>query len=881
MAEHSEVGIWIERRARAAGARLALADAERRLDYAGLHERICRCAALLEAHGVRRGERVALLLGNRTAYLEVLFAAARLGAIAVPVNARLAPPEVRFVLRDCAPRLLIHEVALAQTLERAGLPELPRLACGGPADAYESALAACPTRERSEALSPEASHLLLYTSGTTGTPKGALLPHRKTLYNSLNAEHFFGLSEADRVLVALPLFHSFGLLILSVPTLFAGGAVLLAPRFDALECWQAVARERISFLGGVPAMFRALLEALEGEPARSLDRRALRFLFSAGAALPVELIRGFERHGLLLKQGFGQTETSILCCLDARDALRKAGSVGRPVRHVELRLVDPTSLEEPPERWREVATGEAGEIVVRGPITMLGYWGRPAESAETLRGEWLRTGDLARRDEEGFLTLAGRARELYISGGENVYPAEVEAAYAAHPDLREIAVLGVPDDQWGEVGVAFLVLAPGARLDPEALRAWGAERLAAFKLPRRFVAVPALPRTATGKIQKQRLPALARAALAALLLGVAPGAPAGCARAEPAAVEASAETAPVPHSGDAADDPAIWVHPSDRARSRVIGTDKKGGIAVYDLAGQPVQVLAGAELNNVDVRTGFSLGGQPIDVAAASDRSHDAIAVYRIDPDAGRLSPLTAPGGIRVGLEAYGFCLYQSPRSGKLYGFVNAKSGQVEQWELREAGAGLVGGALVRSFSVGSQTEGCVADDEHASLFVGEEAVGIWRYGAEPDAGSERVAVDATGPGGHLAADVEGLALYRRGDGAGYLLASSQGNDQFAVYQRRPPHAWLGNFRVAAGPAIDGVSDTDGIDVTSAALGPAFPNGLFAAQDGENPPGNQNYKLVPWERIAGAFEPALASDPAFDPRAPRAAGSSEGGAAAP
>jgi 3-phytase len=346
-------------------------------------------------------------------------------------------------------------------------------------------------------------------------------------------------------------------------------------------------------------------------------------------------------------------------------------------------------------------------------------------------------------------------------------------------------------------------------------------------------------------------------------------------------VEASAETAPVPHAGDAADDPALWVHPSDRAQSRLIGTDKKGGIAVYDLAGQQIQYLAGPALNNVDVRYGFSLGGERIDLAAASDRSRDAIAVYRIDPDAGTLGPLTAPGGIRVGLAVYGFCLYRSPRSGKLYGFVDSKAGRVEQWELLDAGGGLVGGARVRSFAVGSQPEGCAADDEHESLFLAEEAVGIWRYGAEPDAGSNRVSVDRTGLRGHLAADVEGLAIYAGAGGAGYLLASSQGNDQFAVYQRRPPHAWLGSFRIAAGAAIDGVSGTDGIEVTSAALGPAFPNGLFAAQDGENPPENQNYKLVPWERIARAFEPPLAIDPAFDPRALPAAGSSGAGAASP
>jgi acyl-CoA synthetase (AMP-forming)/AMP-acid ligase II len=343
----------------------------------------------------------------------------------------------------------------------------------------------------------------MYTSGTTGVPKGALLPHRKTLYNSLNAQLFFDLTHRDRVLVALPLFHSFGLSILSLPALYAGASVHLEPGFDAEGVWATIAERRITYLGAVPTQLAALLAALEGahEP---WDTRSLRFLFGAGAAVPVEQIRAFERHGLVLKQGFGQTETSILCCLDARDAIRKAGSVGRPVFHAEVRVVATEDLEGPPESWRDVAPGEAGEIVVRGPITMLGYWERPEASAQTLRGEWLRTGDLASVDDEGFLTLSGRARDLYISGGENVYPAEVEAAFVAHPDVGEIAVVGVPDDRWGEAGRAYVVPA-GTNRDAEALLAWAARRLARFKLPREIVFVEFLPRTETGKVQKHRL----------------------------------------------------------------------------------------------------------------------------------------------------------------------------------------------------------------------------------------------------------------------------------------------------------------------------------------------------------------------------------------
>jgi fatty-acyl-CoA synthase len=502
-------GGWIPRRARISGDRLAVVDAERRLDYAALDARCARLAARLRAGGVGPGDRVALLLANRSAYLEGVFAAARLGAIAVPVNALLAPPEIRFVLDDCTPVALLHEASLAGTVSTAGGDRVPlRLPVGGAPDAYERALEEAAPWDAVAPVHADDPMLLMYTSGTTGVPKGALLPHRKTLYNTLNAELFFDLGSADRVLVVVPLFHSFGLAILSIPTLYAGGAVVLQRGFDAEAVWRAVEEHGITFLGGVPTMYRDLLDVLERAPRDRFDLRRLRFLFTAGAAIPVELIRAFEARGLVLKQGFGQTETSILCCLEARDAVRKAGSVGRPVFHAELRVVTRESVELDPGRWREAAPGETGEIVVSGPITMLGYWNQPEETARVLRDGWLRTGDLARRDAEGFLTLVGRAREMFISGGENVYPAQVESVYHEHPAVREVAVVGVPDERWGEVGRAYLVLAPGARLDPEELRRFGRERLAAFKVPRSFVALDALPRNPGGKVQKHRLPGL-------------------------------------------------------------------------------------------------------------------------------------------------------------------------------------------------------------------------------------------------------------------------------------------------------------------------------------------------------------------------------------
>ncbi len=346
----------------------------------------------------------------------------------------------------------------------------------------------------------------------------------------------------------------------------------------------------------------------------------------------------------------------------------------------------------------------------------------------------------------------------------------------------------------------------------------------------------------------------------ALLLG-------GCSAAEPRAeaqvvpaaaavinpeVVATVETVPVPHSGDAADDPAVWVDPADPSRSVVIGTDKKGGLAVYDLAGQQLQYLPTGEENNVDVRpaeNGMTLQGRPVVLVVAGNRTTNTIDVFELDPGTRSLRDVAA-GPIRPDLEVYGSCLYRSASTGRVHAFVNSKDGEVEQWELADDGSGRVAGTRVRSFGVGSQTEGCVADDELGDLYLGEEERGIWQFGAEPDAGTTGTLVVEVSPSGPLVSNVEGLALTYGNGGTGYLIASSQGNDSYAVYRREGEHAYVGSFRISDGSpgGIDGAEKTDGIDVTTAALGPSFPAGLFVAQDGVNE-GGQNYKLVPLQDV--------------------------------
>lgn len=321
-------------------------------------------------------------------------------------------------------------------------------------------------------------------------------------------------------------------------------------------------------------------------------------------------------------------------------------------------------------------------------------------------------------------------------------------------------------------------------------------------------------------------------------------------------VEPSVETEPVPTYGDAADDPAIWVHPSDPAQSLVIGANKKLGLEVYDLAGKRLQVLPDGRMNNVDVRDGFPLGGTRVSIVAASNRTTKTIALYRVDAAARRLVALELEASGTGLRDPYGTCLYRSARDGRYYVFVNdADTGLMRQWRLAEH-RGRVRATRVRDLQVGSQAEGCVADDALGHLYVGEEDTGLWKYGAEPRSRAARSSVDST-EGGHLTADVEGMSLWTRPDGTGYLVVSNQGEDNYAVYRREGANEFVGKFHVVANEelSIDGASETDGLDVTSAALGPDWPSGLLVVQDGRNlsPSERQNFKLVSWEAIARAL----------------------------
>ncbi|EIJ44351.1 3-phytase (myo-inositol-hexaphosphate 3-phosphohydrolase) [Beggiatoa alba B18LD] len=331
------------------------------------------------------------------------------------------------------------------------------------------------------------------------------------------------------------------------------------------------------------------------------------------------------------------------------------------------------------------------------------------------------------------------------------------------------------------------------------------------------------------------------------------------------------ETDPVPASGDSADDPAIWVHPTDPSLSTIIGTQKQGGFVVYDLNGKELQYVADGDMNNVDIRYNFPLGGTNIALVAFTNRSDDSIVLYKVDNETRQLASVTARKILPANLqgEIYGLCMYRSRVNNQYYVFINSTAGIVQQWRVFDNGRGLVDAEMSREFAVGSQTEGCVADDFSAKFYVGEEDVGIWQYGAEPSDGNARVSIDSTvTTGGHITADVEGMSIYYSGEQSGYLIASSQGNNVFNVYDRAGNHAYIGSFQVVADDVsgIDGVSETDGLDVLNLPLGSKFPSGVFIAQDGRNivPNENQNFKLVSWENIANALNLSIVTG--FDPR---------------
>ncbi len=485
----------IARSAQEHGDALAVRLDEIQLSYAQLDAMSSQAAAMLREAGVEPGDRVGLMLPNVPAFVVLYYGILRAGGIVVPMNVLLKRREIAYYLEDSGAKLLLASSDFGEEAEAGGaeagaeVKVLERGGLLGWLEAYQAS-------GEIAATDAEDTAVILYTSGTTGQPKGAELTHANLDGNAeAVTATFTGAGPDDVVLGALPLFHSFGQTVAMNGTLRGGGSLALLPRFDPEAALELMRSLGVTIFLGVPTMYGAILNHPGSE---DYDLSSLRICVSGGQSLPVELLHGFEdAFGCKILEGYGLSETSPVACQNRPDRERKPGSIGVPIEGSEMKICD--------DKGAECDDGDVGEILIKGPNVMKGYWRRPDATEETIRDGWLHSGDLGRRDSEGYFYVVDRKKELIIRGGYNVYPREVEEVLYEHPDVLEAAVVGVPHDSLGEEVGAAVVLREGAKADPEALSAFVKEQIAAYKYPREVWFLDELPKGPTGKILKREI----------------------------------------------------------------------------------------------------------------------------------------------------------------------------------------------------------------------------------------------------------------------------------------------------------------------------------------------------------------------------------------
>jgi len=463
--------------------------------YRVLDDATARMATLLQSRGIEPGDRIALMLPNLPSFPVIFYGALRAGAVVVPMNPLFKEREVEYYLSDSGAKIIFGMPGEAEAGAKAAeieFQDVPPAGLGELLQQHE------PDRSVIER-APDDTAVILYTSGTTGKPKGAELTHygldrnQKTVTTTL-----LQITDADVVMGCLPLFHVFGMNVGMNPAFDTGATLTLIPRFDPDKALTVIERDKVTLFEGVPTMYAAMLGAAANHPA---DLSSLRVCASGGASLPVEVLRKFEEtFGAIILEGYGLSETSPVASFNHPDRDRKTGSIGQPIAGVEMKLVAPDGTDSP--------SGEIGEIAIRGENVMKGYWHKPEATADVISADgWFRTGDLARVDEDGFFFIVDRKKDMIIRGGLNVYPREVEEVLYEHPGIAEAAVLGVPDEMMGEEIAAFVVAKPGVTLDPAEVRQFVKDKIAAYKYPRKVEVLGALPKTATGKILKREIKA--------------------------------------------------------------------------------------------------------------------------------------------------------------------------------------------------------------------------------------------------------------------------------------------------------------------------------------------------------------------------------------
>ena len=486
------------RRAQLNPERLAMIFEGQETRYAELADRVRRQAGMLREAGVCVGDRVGYLGFNHPALLETMFAAQALGAIFVPLNFRLTAEELTFIINDAG----IHSLVVDDSLRKVIEPARENLCCRhffaseSPADGWRHLAS---ERDAAEPLGQPVSSdlhdvaIIMYTSGTTGLPKGAMLTHGNIMWNNINAMLAFGGDRDDVVITAAPLFHIGGLNVMTISSFHTGSTLVLMRGFDAGQVLENIQRYKVTHMFGAPAMY---LFMSQHPQFADTDLESIKTVICGAAPVPESLIELYGARGVPFCQGYGLTETSPFSAfLTPEWAVSKLGSAGQPPLYSDTRIVDDNN--------REVAPGERGEICLRGPNIMKGYWNRPDATAEAIDKEgWFHSGDVGYVDEDGFLFICDRLKDMVISGGENVYPAEVESVLYKHESIAEVAVLGLPDEKWGEAVTAVVALHEGESLTLEELRAFAEPFLAKYKLPLRLHLVDALPRNPAGKVLK-------------------------------------------------------------------------------------------------------------------------------------------------------------------------------------------------------------------------------------------------------------------------------------------------------------------------------------------------------------------------------------------
>jgi fatty-acyl-CoA synthase len=497
------IGEWISKRALTYPHRPFLKQAERAFNNREFNGRVNRTARALAALGIKKGERVATLMVNSSEFLEIFFACAKTGAMVVPLNYRLALPEMGYILKDAGPRALVYTEEFTDKAEGLkgvgpGVEHYLRHGEGSAEDPSLSELTASFADEEpvpAEELTLKDPLVIMYTSGTTGDPKGAVLTQENFLFGAIHSLIGYGLGSSCKSLVVAPLFHIGALAASATPVIYAGGSLVLRNFDNPSEIVDQIGEEKINYMFAVPVMFDLMAKT---EAWKRADFSHIDFFIAGGASMPVDLIHKYqEEKGVRFAQGYAMTETLRLTSLDLEDSIPKAGSVGKEVFHTHLRIVD--------DLHREAVPGEVGEIIVKGPTVFSGYWNKEQETRAAFHDGWFHTGDLGKKDEEGFLYIVGRKIDVIISSGENIYATEVERAIESIPQVAEAAAIGIADPNRGEAVAAFVLLNRGAALTEEELAEALQGKIAHFKIPKKVIFVEEFPRNSAGKILKREL----------------------------------------------------------------------------------------------------------------------------------------------------------------------------------------------------------------------------------------------------------------------------------------------------------------------------------------------------------------------------------------